>query len=111
MASTQNLYQCRLCLKRTPTRVNIFGGDFPKMLEILTSIKVRENDGLPKYSCLKCAQDVKSALVIKKRIIKAHKYLIRENDGLPKYSCKQCAFDVKSAVIVKRRIIKAHKYS
>ncbi|CAH1983901.1 unnamed protein product [Acanthoscelides obtectus] len=75
-SQTQNLYQCRLCLKRTPTRVNIFGGDFPKMLEILTSIKVRENDGLPKYSCLKCAQDVKSALIIKKRIIKAHKYLI-----------------------------------
>nr|CAI5832459.1 unnamed protein product [Callosobruchus analis] len=38
--------------------------------------QVRENDGLPKYSCLKCAQDVKSALIIKKRIIKAHKYLI-----------------------------------
>ncbi|VEN48043.1 unnamed protein product [Callosobruchus maculatus] len=76
MASTQNLYQCRLCLKRTPTRVNIFGGDFPKMLEILTSIKIRENDGLPKYSCRQCALDVKSALIVKRRIIKAHKCLL-----------------------------------
>ncbi|KAJ8922749.1 hypothetical protein NQ315_007784 [Exocentrus adspersus] len=46
------------------------------MLEILTSIKVKENDGLPKYSCSKCAQDVKSALITKRRIIRAHKLLV-----------------------------------
>lgn len=40
MTSDNPLYQCRLCLKRTPTKVNVFGGDFPKMLEILTNIKV-----------------------------------------------------------------------
>ncbi|CAH1983898.1 unnamed protein product [Acanthoscelides obtectus] len=74
-SQTQNLYQCRLCLKRTPTRVNIFGGDFPKMLEILTSIKVCQNDGLPKYSCKQCSLDVKQAVLTKTRIIRAYKYL------------------------------------
>nr|CAI5837626.1 unnamed protein product [Callosobruchus analis] len=38
--------------------------------------QVRENDALPKYFCLKCASDVKSALITKRRIIKAHKYLV-----------------------------------
>ncbi|CAH1983895.1 unnamed protein product [Acanthoscelides obtectus] len=74
-SQTQNLYQCRLCLKRTPTRVNIFGGDFPKMLEILTSIKVHEKDGLPKYSCLPCATEVKQAVATQIRIRKAYQYL------------------------------------
>nr|CAH7757645.1 unnamed protein product [Callosobruchus chinensis] len=108
MASTQNLYQCRLCLKRTPTRVNIFGGDFPKMLEILTSIKVRENDGLPKYSCLKCAQDVKSALIIKKRIIKAHKYLVESlrKRNIPSTSNQKMSVQAQST---KRAILKPTK--
>ncbi|XP_050506772.1 gastrula zinc finger protein XlCGF46.1-like isoform X2 [Diabrotica virgifera virgifera] len=69
------LYQCRLCLNKTPSRVNIFGGDFPRMLDVLTSIKVHEEDGLPKYSCTKCAKDVQMALMVKKRIIKAHQLL------------------------------------
>ncbi|CAG9861735.1 unnamed protein product [Phyllotreta striolata] len=76
MNNQTQLYQCRLCLTRTSTRVNIFGGDFPKMLEILTSIKVKESDGLPKFSCTKCAKDVQLALTVKKRIIKAHKILV-----------------------------------
>lgn len=42
MSTQAKLYQCRLCLTKTATRVNIFGGDFPKMLEILTSIKVSQ---------------------------------------------------------------------
>ncbi|KAJ8947524.1 hypothetical protein NQ318_005001 [Aromia moschata] len=75
MNPSNSLYQCRLCLKRTPTKINVLSGDFPRMIEILTSIKVKENDGLPKYSCTKCAQDVKIALITKKRIIKAHKLL------------------------------------
>lgn len=41
MNSTHGLYQCRLCLKRTSTKINVLVGDFPKMLEILTSIKVK----------------------------------------------------------------------
>lgn len=76
MGSPLKLYQCRLCLNKTPTRVSIFGGDFPKMLEVLTSIKVHESDGLPKYSCIKCAKEVQMALMVKKRIVKAHKLLL-----------------------------------
>ncbi|KAJ8971432.1 hypothetical protein NQ314_000688 [Rhamnusium bicolor] len=30
MNSINSLYQCRLCLKRTPTKVNVLAGDFPK---------------------------------------------------------------------------------
>ncbi|XP_074037588.1 uncharacterized protein [Leptinotarsa decemlineata] len=86
-----NLYQCRLCLKRTPTRVNIYGGDFPKMLEVLTSIKVRENDGLPRYSCSKCAQEVKTALLVKKRIVKAHKTLMETLKNKQKLFLKKAA--------------------
>ncbi|XP_050506770.1 gastrula zinc finger protein XlCGF26.1-like [Diabrotica virgifera virgifera] len=76
MTTPVALYQCRLCLNKTPTRVNIFGGDFPRMLDLLTSIKVQEDDGLPKYSCTKCAKEVQMALMIKKRIIKAHQLLL-----------------------------------
>lgn len=39
-------------------------------------MQVRENDGFPKYSCTKCAQDVKAALITKKRIIKSHKAIL-----------------------------------
>uniref|UniRef100_A0A6P7GA55 Zinc finger protein 724-like isoform X3 n=1 Tax=Diabrotica virgifera virgifera TaxID=50390 RepID=A0A6P7GA55_DIAVI len=81
MTSPVALYLCRLCLNKTPTRVNIFGGDFPRMLEILTSIKVDEEDGLPKYSCIKCAKEVQMCLMVKKRIIKAHQFLL---EGLKK---------------------------
>ncbi|XP_072385246.1 uncharacterized protein [Diabrotica undecimpunctata] len=70
------LYQCRLCLNKTPHRVNIFGGDFPWMLDVLASIRVHEEDGLPKYSCAKCAKEVQMALMVKKRIIKAHQFLL-----------------------------------
>ncbi|XP_050506752.1 zinc finger protein 569-like isoform X22 [Diabrotica virgifera virgifera] len=76
MTTPVALFQCRLCLNRTPSRVNIYGGDFPRMLEILTSIKVHEGDGLPKYSCTKCAKEVQMALMVKKRIIKAHQMLL-----------------------------------
>ncbi|XP_074037525.1 uncharacterized protein isoform X1 [Leptinotarsa decemlineata] len=93
MTSSINVYQCRLCLKRTPTRVNIYRGDFPKMLEVLTSIKVQENDGLPRYSCSKCAQEVKTALLVKKRILKAHKILQE------RIQAKQKSFQEKAADI------------
>ncbi|XP_050506749.1 zinc finger protein 32-like isoform X19 [Diabrotica virgifera virgifera] len=76
MATPLPLYQCRLCLNKTSSRVNVFGGDFPGMLEVLTSIKVHEEDGLPKYSCTKCAKDVLLALMVKRRIIKAHQFLL-----------------------------------
>ncbi|XP_072385241.1 uncharacterized protein [Diabrotica undecimpunctata] len=76
MTTPVALYQCRLCLNKTPSRVNIFGGDFPRMLDVLTSIKVHEEDGLPKYSCTKCAKEVQMALMVKKRIIKAHQLLL-----------------------------------
>nr|CAH7764329.1 unnamed protein product [Callosobruchus chinensis] len=72
--------------------------------------QVKENDGLSKYSCKQCAQDVKSALIVKKRIIRSYKFQVKENDGLSKYSCKQCAQDVKSALIVKKRIIRSCNY-
>ncbi|CAG9836695.1 unnamed protein product [Diabrotica balteata] len=76
MNTSVALYRCRLCLNKTPSRVKIFSGDFPRMLETLTSIKVHEEDGLPKYSCIKCIEEVKTALIIKKRIIKAHELLV-----------------------------------
>ncbi|XP_050506737.1 zinc finger protein 718-like isoform X8 [Diabrotica virgifera virgifera] len=75
MTTPVALYLCRLCLNKTPTRVNIFGGDFPRMLDLLTSIKVHEEDGFPKYSCTKCAKEVQMAVMVKKRIIKAHHFL------------------------------------
>ncbi|XP_050506744.1 zinc finger protein 343-like isoform X14 [Diabrotica virgifera virgifera] len=76
MATPLPLYQCRLCLNKTSSRVNVFGGDFPGMLEVLTSIKVHKEDGLPKYSCTKCVKEVMMALMVKKRIIKAHQFLL-----------------------------------
>ncbi|CAG9836693.1 unnamed protein product [Diabrotica balteata] len=39
-------------------------------------LKVHEEDGLPKYSCTKCAKEVQMALMVKKRIIKAHQLFL-----------------------------------
>lgn len=38
----EKLEICRLCLSLTVTKFNIFTDDFPKMIEMLTSIKVIE---------------------------------------------------------------------
>ncbi|XP_050506773.1 histone-lysine N-methyltransferase PRDM9-like [Diabrotica virgifera virgifera] len=76
MSTSVALYRCRLCLNKTPTRVKIFSGDFPRMLDTLTSVKVHEEDGLPKYSCIKCIEEVQMALIVKNRIIKAHELLV-----------------------------------
>uniref|UniRef100_A0A6P7GZT1 Uncharacterized protein LOC114345054 n=1 Tax=Diabrotica virgifera virgifera TaxID=50390 RepID=A0A6P7GZT1_DIAVI len=110
MTTSVALYQCRLCLNKTPTRVNIFGGDFPRMLDLLTSIKVHEDDGLPKYSCTKCAEEVQMALAVKKRIIEAHQFLLEALEN------KRAIFEtieitpiiniVESSVPKKRRITK-----
>ncbi|XP_050506735.1 zinc finger protein 221-like isoform X6 [Diabrotica virgifera virgifera] len=110
MATPLPLYQCRLCLNKTSSRVNVFGGDFPGMLEVLTSIKVHEDDGLPKYSCTKCAEEVQMALAVKKRIIEAHQFLLEALEN------KRAIFEtieitpiiniVESSVPKKRRITK-----
>lgn len=35
-----SVYKCRLCLNSTSKKVEIFKHDFPKMIELLTGIKV-----------------------------------------------------------------------
>ncbi|KAG5882115.1 hypothetical protein JTB14_016878 [Gonioctena quinquepunctata] len=72
----EQLYQCRLCLHHRSTIVNVYEGDFSKMIEMLTSIEVRENDGLPKFACSDCIQDVEMALSIKTRIMQSHRILM-----------------------------------
>ncbi|XP_076274127.1 uncharacterized protein LOC143205021 [Rhynchophorus ferrugineus] len=69
----KNVEICRLCLGLTVTKMSIFTDDFAKMLEILTSLKVKPDDNLPKISCLKCAKDVKSAFLVRRRIIQSYR--------------------------------------
>ncbi|XP_030757428.1 zinc finger protein 891-like [Sitophilus oryzae] len=71
----EKLEICRLCLSLTVTKFNIFTDDFPKMIEMLTSIKIKSDDALPKISCLKCTRDVKSAFMVRRRIIQSYRLL------------------------------------
>ncbi|KAF7280319.1 hypothetical protein GWI33_006230 [Rhynchophorus ferrugineus] len=72
------VYKCRLCLNTTTKKVNIFKDDYPKMIELLSGLKVDPNDGLLKNSCLDCAKDVKFCMSVRKQILSSHKTLIEE---------------------------------
>ncbi|ERL89086.1 GDNF-inducible zinc finger protein 1 [Dendroctonus ponderosae] len=72
------IYKCRLCLSSTSNKIDVFKQDFPKMIELLTGIKVDANDGLPKESCLNCAKDVKFCMSVRKQILQSHKVMIKQ---------------------------------
>lgn len=72
------IYKCRLCLNSTKKKVDIFKDDFPKMIELLSGIRVDPNDGLLKFSCVSCAKDVKFCMSVRKQILKSHKTLIED---------------------------------
>ncbi|XP_066150186.1 PR domain zinc finger protein 5-like isoform X1 [Euwallacea fornicatus] len=66
---------CRLCLNLSAANINVFTDDFAKMIEILTTVKITPKDNLPHVSCLKCAREVKSAFLLRRRIIQSHRSL------------------------------------
>ncbi|XP_050303668.1 zinc finger protein 436-like [Anthonomus grandis grandis] len=72
---SEKLYQCRLCMKRTAKKMDVFKQDFPKMIYLLSGIQADYNDGLPRESCLDCAKDVKFCMSIRKQIIQSYKTL------------------------------------
>ncbi|CAG9766645.1 unnamed protein product [Ceutorhynchus assimilis] len=71
----RNMDICRFCLNLTVSKINLSTDDFAKMVEILTSIKIKPDDGLSQISCLKCAREVKTAFLIRRRIIQSHRTL------------------------------------
>ncbi|XP_060528832.1 zinc finger protein OZF-like [Cylas formicarius] len=66
---------CRFCLRETDTEINIYKNNFSVVVELLTSLKIRANDHLPEISCTKCAQDIRFAFLIRKKIINSQKVL------------------------------------
>ncbi|XP_060530427.1 zinc finger protein 567-like [Cylas formicarius] len=77
--SFKQLDICRLCANVVTTKMNIFTEDFPKMIELLTTLKVKSDDNLPQISCLNCAKDVKAAFLIRRKIIQSYRALTWEN--------------------------------
>ncbi|XP_050295317.1 zinc finger protein 91-like [Anthonomus grandis grandis] len=70
--------RCRLCLENCTQYIEIFKDDFPKMIYLLTRIKVSHRDDFPKVSCMPCALEVKNAVYARKKIILSHKKLVAE---------------------------------
>ncbi|XP_076274491.1 uncharacterized protein LOC143205226 [Rhynchophorus ferrugineus] len=73
-----NNLKCRLCLEDSDKYVQIFVEDFPKMIELLSGLKIEPNDGLPTVACLQCHQEVKSAMLTRYQIIHSYKVLLEE---------------------------------
>ncbi|ENN81864.1 hypothetical protein D910_03046 [Dendroctonus ponderosae] len=75
LSNQDQLETCRLCLNHAVGKISIFTGDFARMIEILTSIRIKPTDTFPKVSCLKCAKEVKTAFLFRRRIIRSHQLL------------------------------------
>uniref|UniRef100_A0AAR5PKG9 Protein krueppel n=1 Tax=Dendroctonus ponderosae TaxID=77166 RepID=A0AAR5PKG9_DENPD len=71
-------YRCRLCLGMSSKKIDIFKDDFPKMIEMLTGLKVDPCDDFPKVSCVYCAKNVKMAVKTRFKIVQSHKALLEE---------------------------------
>ncbi|XP_045480069.1 zinc finger protein draculin-like [Harmonia axyridis] len=71
--------KCRLCLRNTETYINLFDGNFQKMILELTSLEISEHDGYPKIACISCIDEIQQATKTRKRILECHKKLLKLN--------------------------------